>query len=64
MLRTANIRGVWSKGIDSMTEKELHLDGHDQVNVTRGQDSKKYADTTSFVVTAVTTNLVVTVLLL
>ena len=28
------------------------------------QDSKKYADTTSFVVTAVTTNLVVTVLLL
>ena len=28
------------------------------------QDSKKYVDTTSFVVTAVTTNLVVTVLLL
>ena len=28
------------------------------------QDSKKYADTTSFVVTAVTTSLVVTVLLL
>ena len=28
------------------------------------QDSKKYANTTSFVVTAVTTNLVVTVLLL
>ena len=30
----------------------------------RMQDSKKYADTTSFVVTAVTTSLVVTVLLL
>ena len=32
--------------------------------VTCMQDSKKYANTTSFVVTAVTTNLVVTVLLL
>ena len=32
-----NIGGVWSKGMDSMTDKQLHLDGgHDQVNVTWG----------------------------
>ena len=34
------------------------------LSLNRPQDSEKYADTTSFVVTAVTTNLVVTVLLL
>ena len=41
-----------------------NLTKHQMWLVTRLQDSKKYADTTSFVVTAVTTNLVVTVLLL
>ena len=32
-----NIGGVWSKGMDIMTDKQLYLDGgHDQVNVTLG----------------------------
>ena len=45
------------------SNSRLALASYSEYYPCRLQDSKKYADTTSFVVTAVTTNLVVTVLL-
>ena len=36
MLWADRLGGVWFMGMDSMDDKQLHIGGHEQVNVTWG----------------------------